>query len=511
MNGAEDAAERGRRIAWWRSVPVLFLLLPLALDTELPQLALALFLLLTVGMALVCFHWYRVRDRRQLIVADVLNEDDLALRKSEERQTTARVSAVEKALFVRLGSGFAIVASLATANTLLIVLGRFEDVWLPTRYVRACTPRGAVVISLVLYAGAVGFFIALRVFVDNRNLIAYRDSTKASAGGIDLVVDVLMLTRKHDHAGETWARTAIFAMVYVLLVPALALASPNLKSGILPGRADASSSSSEQGKSGTPKVTTKPKPVQTTDGNSANNNGSSGVTTASSSSTTQPPVQPALSCDGVRSMLIADLPIVVNMRVAFEYSNHYRDLSCVVLGENGRIASHPWGDMTAVDFALRNGAMATGSIVFDKVGDATTVLSNESTFADATKDDADVRNITRLIGIHGAQLRLALHDDGRCIVEMRPDGEADWSVYAPDVAAAVLVVFLAEAQVGRPITASRLRFAYPTPDVTIRSDAAGHVVIEGVVPTLAQAARAADSCVSLDTLQTADLDGAPGP
>lgn len=510
MNGAEDAADRGRRIAWWRSVPVLFVLLPLALDHALPRLALALFLLFTVGMALVCLHWYRVRDRRQLIVADVLDEDDLALRKSKERQTTARVSDVEKALFVRLGRGFAIVASLATANTLLIVLGPFEGLALPTRYVRACTPRGAVAISLFFYAAAVGFFIALRVFVDNRNLIAYRDSTRASAGGIDLVVDVLMLTRKHDHAGETWARTAIFAMGYVLLVPALALASPNLKSGTLPGKTDASSSSSEKGKSGT-RVTTKQHPVDATDGSTTGSSGSSGDTSASNSSTTQPPVQPALSCSGVRSMLIADLPIVVNMRVAFEYSNHYRDLSCVVLGENGRVASHPWGDMTAVDFASSNGAMATGSIVFDKIGDATTVLSDEAKFANATKDDVNVHDITRLIGIHGAQLRLALHDDGRCILEMRPDGEADWSVYAPDVAPAVLVVFLGEAQVGRPIAASRLRFAYPTPDVTIRADAAGHVLIEGVAPELAETARAADRCISLDTLQAAGLDGPPGP
>jgi hypothetical protein len=212
---------------------------------------------------------------------------------------------------------------------------------------------------------------------------------------------------------------------------------------------------------------------------------------------------------GVRSLLIAGLPVIINVSVADQFSDYATTLQCVVLASDGKIATLAWGGATAIEFMSGHGTSSTGSIVFDDAGDAGTVLANESAFASAASTDKSVNYVSPIIGVHGAQLQIADRVDGSCYVEMRPDSASTWTWYGPSKGPAVLALFLGLHQVGRPTKGGQFSFNYPLATVTIQAQAGG-VTVDGPTPALAKAASDATRCPTIDTLERAGLEGPPG-
>jgi hypothetical protein len=416
------------------------------------------------------------------------------------------VSKSEKRHFHQLCTCMCLAVAFAVLNNVLIVLAHDKTLRVPPAYVGALTAFGALALNMGLYVVAALFFFLLRIFADNMNLKPWRESSRASRGGVGLLVEFFSLDRL-DRPGSAWAFTAILAVVYTLTVNGLALASPNLTSSVLPRTTHLAKGPPKNNGS----TSSVPGPASSSTADAITSPGTTPEENATTS--TEPEVDPG--CSNVRARLINDLPVITDVSVAREYSNHHSALQCVVLDANGRAATTTWSRMTAVEFTLADRRTPTGSIVFNSAGDASTLLtksstpSDESRFADAVEQDDSVHYLSPIIEVHGAQLRIAERDDARCFVELRPDSETGWNWYPPSLGPPALALFLALHQVPRPVGDHGFRFTYPTPEVTLTATNASAVVVNGLTESLARTIATERRCPDIATIQAAQPDGPP--
>jgi hypothetical protein len=421
------------------------------------------------------------------------------------------VSAAEKRRFRKRAAAFRVMGCIAVVVSTVMALASVGDK-VPGRelVVTFTGPYGLGALCLASELVGLGCYVLLVTFVQGRSLIPWRE-VSSGAGRAQALVNLLVIPDAEGLSGPMVALILVLVVgVYVLLASGLAIASPSFDRVMEPR---------------SPHHTPKP--------NGAANGGSNGHLslgsgpahgsspthggTPTTTPTTQPPKgRPAAlsdpGCSDIANRLADGLGVVTGQQVALEYANHLADLPCLALTSDGQLNPLPLGGLTAIDFTEQDGVTPAGTIVFDAAGDTATILAGEQGLTDAMSTDNSVTSVSELIEIHGAQLQIAGQDDGSCYLEMRAKADADWRLYPPQVAPAILQVFLGMHQIGLPLPGSGLfEFSYGEPDVSVVARGDAHADVSGASSSLAEHASAVDRCASAQTLETTPMSGPPSP
>jgi hypothetical protein len=466
-------------------------------------------LLSVIEICLSC-NWYNVRLRQLRIMQP--GDPPVAALLADERDRTAD-QAVRRAFawvlpreyrrFRIVWAVYLSVATIATGNTLLLVIS--PHVWFASVFAHAGTRHAVAMLGIVFYLLAALLFFALRAFVDNRGLVAWRDSCSSSTrSGVELFVRLLCLN-DDEGPGRAWVASVVVLVFYTWSMLAVATAASYVKPADWPS-APAHSTVAVNSPAG--KVHTKAKSV-----GGGSSGGTRGSVQSGTTTTTAPPSDqnPDIVCVStqVKLAMSDSLPTSVDTSVEAEYEDHASELQCLVLDPSGNPSTTRFGNLEAVMFASSDGDTQTGVIVYNAVGDTAVVMSGETVFTEAVSGISDIQYVTDIAVIEGAQLRLAVLDNGSCIVGIRPDANSDWTAIPASEGAAVLSVFMSAREIGRPLGQGQFQFAYGNPQASITTGASGQVVVQGPDAETISVAESATTCPTLETLEKDALAGPP--
>lgn len=430
-----------------------------------------------------------------IVVRDWINDRTMRLRALVRAKQLDAPNEWKLKQFRRRGrlllTGPVLLAPLAFAIAVLLSYGLIDEHSAP------------IIVAVLMFATGLEYriFLRMRATVQPPMMIPYRETTSGQ-GLVRFIKKLAYVKSKHDTPGDPAALSALLPLIFVALLllgllvsshyPAAPVGNTNIATPTVSTTAPPMTTPSTW-----PPVTTPPTPTTQPPRPQPQSTSTTAPLTATTSKTTPPvSIVPAAGCD-----IGADLGDAVSKDQLAAINALYTSSDGCVLMSNGKPLITTYGHLIGIAFST-DSATASTYIVVDESNTPRAIAAADPILS-TLRDDPTVVSVSEPILIGVSKMRLAVVESGRCHASVTADSETPPVLVGPTTAPAVLNVFIALGQVGKP-SGSDWQFDPPNVLVTVTPTA-----ITGVDPAVARLALAATSCPSIDTITGAKLRQAP--